>query len=510
MMNPVKFSSLNVVVNMLCKRGLTTKATKAKPVPLVWKTTAPGTHFSVGSANGFFPSSPPLVNLPTMFQPLTRILNEIPMTKMDGSLGLLGMKDLGRTVQEELPVIDVSKIEDPVLLTALFRDYSFTASSYLLEPAHHTLLETGKYGVARSVLPSCLAIPLEILGKKLGCFPFLDYANAYSLNNWRIADSDLPMHYNNIKVMRQFNGCSDERGFISTHSSMVYHSYILIQAGQDAILSAAEKDTYGLARALRTHAEGLDKIYDQFREMWRVCNPKAYLQFRTFIMGPLGNSEMFPDGLTYEGVDPEPRYYRGETGAQDSMIPATDNLLQLHYPKNSLTSYLEDLRDYRPKDHRAYIEWVQKAASQVDLKKVALTSSRSSLALLENLNLVAKFRSQHWTMTKQYILNHTKFPRATGGTPITTYLPNLLGATLEYMRVVDQNIIDLKAQGDHLTDSDEQSYGIIHAGLMKQIRKIQEEVMKMQDNEELTNQEVAEFTKRSQYIPPAPESRLNA
>jgi len=113
-------------------------------------------------------------------------------------------------------------------------------------------------------------------------------------------------------------------------------------------------------------------------------------------------------------------------------------------------------------------------------------------------------------MTKQYILNHTKFPRATGGTPITTYLPNLLGATLEYMSVVDKNIVTLKEQGDYLTDDEEETHGIIQAGLHKQIRKIKEEVIKMQDNEELTNQEVQEFTKRSSFKPPTPESRLKA
>jgi len=503
MMRPIsaRIQSLNFV-NATCQRGLTTQ------VQLVWKTTVPGTHFSVTNKNGFFPTSPPLVRLPTIFNPLTRISENISMQKQDGSPGLLGLKDVGRTIQEELPLIDVSKIADPVLLTALFREYSFTASAYLLEPAHHTLLDTGKYGVARQILPAALAIPLEHLGKKLGVFPFLDYANAYSLNNWKLVEPDLPIHYNNVKCMRLFNGCSDEQGFIATHSSMVYHSYILVNAAQDAILAASENDTPNLAKALRKYSYGLEKIYDQFREMWRVCNPKAYLQFRTFIMGPLGNTEMFPKGVIYEGVDPKPRYYRGETGVQDSMLPATDNLLELHYPKNSLTSYLEDLRDYRPKDHRAYLEWIQKAAKCTQLKNTALTSSRASLALLVNLNILAKFRSQHWTMTKQYILNHTKFPRATGGTPITTYLPNLLGATLEYMSIVDKNITTLKEQGDYLTDDEEEAHGIIQAGLHKQIRKIKEEVIKMQDNEELTNQEVQEFTKRSSFKSPTPETRL--
>lgn len=47
------------------------------------------------------------------------------------------------------------------------------------------------------------------------------------------------------------------------------------------------------------------------------------------------------------------------------------------------------------------------------------------------LNAVRKWRSIHWDMTKSYIIANTKFDVATGGTPITTWLPNQLGATLE-------------------------------------------------------------------------------
>lgn len=56
------------------------------------------------------------------------------------------------------------------------------------------------------------------------------------------------------------------------------------------------------------------------------------------------------------------------------------------------------------------------------------------------LDGIKNFRSQHWSMTKSYILNQTKHPKATGGTPITTWLPNQLGATLEYMEELSKSI----------------------------------------------------------------------
>jgi hypothetical protein len=38
---------------------------------------------------------------------------------------------------------------------------------------------------------------------------------------------------------------------------------------------------------------------------------------------------MFPNGVIYEGVSEEPLSFRGESGANDSMIPMCDNLLQV-------------------------------------------------------------------------------------------------------------------------------------------------------------------------------------
>ena len=46
--------------------------------------------------------------------------------------------------------------------------------------------------------------------------------------------------------------------------------------------------------------------------MWNVSKPKSYLKFRTFIMGVKGNEDtIFPNGVSYRGVEDHPRYERG-------------------------------------------------------------------------------------------------------------------------------------------------------------------------------------------------------
>jgi indoleamine 2,3-dioxygenase len=53
--------------------------------------------------------------------------------------------------------------------------------------------------------------------------------------------------------------------------------------------------------------------------MWNKSKPRDYTTFRTFIFG-IANQSMFPDGVQYEGVSPERRFFRGESGANDSMV----------------------------------------------------------------------------------------------------------------------------------------------------------------------------------------------
>lgn len=129
---------------------------------------------------------------------------------------------------------------------------------------------------------------------------------------------------------------------------------------------------------------------------------------------------MFPNGVVYEGVSEEPMYFRGESGANDSMIPLCDNLLEISLPSNPLTSILKDFRSYRPGNHREFLEYVQEYALEVGIKAFALDDKDSAVLYLEALNQVRDFRWRHWNFTREYILKQTKHATATGGSPIVT------------------------------------------------------------------------------------------
>lgn len=72
------------------------------------------------------------------------------------------------------------------------------------------------------------------------------------------------------------------------------------------------------------------------RGMWGKSKPNDYTSFRTFIFG-ITNQTMFPHGVVYEGVSDEPMSFRGESGANDSMVCTLSSV----YQALSLDKYID-------------------------------------------------------------------------------------------------------------------------------------------------------------------------
>ena len=93
--------------------------------------------FMVSTTRGFLPRADPVIKLPVEFDALESILSRMPIKTLDGSPGLLADCRLGSSVVKDLPDLTdaIEKYRDDLpLINALYRDYSFLASAYLLEP----------------------------------------------------------------------------------------------------------------------------------------------------------------------------------------------------------------------------------------------------------------------------------------------------------------------------------------------------------------------------------------
>lgn len=89
-------------------------------------------------------------------------------------------------------------------------------------------------------------------------------------------------------------------------------------------------------------------------------------------------------------------------------------------PETPLTEILKDFRQYRPGNHREFLEAVRDCAQSSGVKAFALEDSVSAALYLQCLDQNRDFRWRHWCFTREYILKHTSHPTATGGSPIVT------------------------------------------------------------------------------------------
>lgn len=291
----------------------------------------------------------------------------------------------------------------------------------------------------------------------------MEYAGSYALYNYRLEDPKQGMHYNNLRLIRAFehglDPTSSEAGFVLVHIDMVKESGPLI-AGVMKSFEVASKASSELGTVSQREAfnEGLSgvlsamqKINGVMETMWNKSSPMSYTSFRTFIFG-ITSQSMFPDGVIYEGLnDDKPQSFRGESGANDSMVPLMDNFLQVPMPNTPLTEILNDFREYRPSNHKSFLAFVKDRSSELDLRSFALglkaspSSDEEKEVLrvsrglwLQILDQVRDFRWRHWCFAREYILKRTSHPTATGGSPIVTWLPNQLEAVLAEMRAINE------------------------------------------------------------------------
>jgi len=393
--------------------------------------------FNISPKYGFLPQFEPLDKLPLKYVNVQNLIDKL-------HTNLLKEEGLIEKSIKDLPNLDilVRMEDDKQVLQALYRAYTFLTSGYLLAPAHFKKDSEGKYGKAHQILPKQLSEPLVTVSNKLDVFPWLDYHYAYSLGNYVKKDKNGNLHWNNLKMACSFTGTQDEVGFIMNH---VYINEVSPQLVSGIFQTLSGQTRQGLEQVLET----IRDMNERRRTMWEASNPKNYNDFRAFIMGIEGNDEIFGNGVIYEGVWDEPKKFRGQTGAQDDIIPSLDIFTGVikYYPENMLTKYLLDLRNYRPKCVQEYFKDLEKE-SPIFLEKL---NTQEKILLLSIVEQIYYFRHGHWGFIVNYIMKNTKYAKATGGTPIISWVPNQIGAVLSYMKDLtiaieseDENFLKIK------------------------------------------------------------------
>ncbi|NOS80735.1 MAG: hypothetical protein HOP32_04020 [Nitrospira sp.] len=387
----------------------------------------------------------PLYLSDSEFSPEQGFLPQDPLGQLPDSPTL---NDLGHELPKLLSARTVRRFidEQPRLLPTIlanWRTEDYRAAMRTLSFAGHAYVwEVPDQPTAK--LPPQLAQPWHEVARRLGRPPVLSYAS-YALDNWRRLDKTKPVQLDNIVLLQNFLGGLDEEWFVVVHIQIEREAGPGLAGLLRAMTGAAEGKEDEVLLGLNSLASAQTAMRNTLLRMNERCDPYVYYnRVRPYIHG-WKNSPSMPHGLTYEGVEPyagQPQQFRGETGAQSTIVPCLDAGLGIAHAPDPLTLYLQEMRDYMPPRHRAFLQALEKATD--NLGRPMLTGYVRDrkvhnpdlwVAYSTCVDLLAKFREIHIGYADSYIhrqhQSHDSNPTAvgTGGTPFMQYLQKHLDET---------------------------------------------------------------------------------
>ena len=277
-------------------------------------------------------------------------------------------------------------------------------------------------------LPEVIAKPWVQVAEVLGRPPVLSYAS-YCLHNWFLLEEE-PISLENVGLITNFLGGVDEDWFVTVHVCIEHAAAQAIKSAEDlsqCTSGTQEKKIKGLLTNIKKSLLEVNQIFSRMTER---CDPYIYYhRVRPFIFGSKDNPDL-KKGLIFENqFENQPQFYRGETGAQSSIVPSLDGALGIRHSNDTLRHYLNEMRDYMPPKHRKFIE---KLESSSQIRELINQSKSLQDAYNECLEELAIFRSLHLKYAGMYIHKQSqqKNPfgrggstiRGTGGTPFMSYL----------------------------------------------------------------------------------------
>ena len=373
-------------------------------------------EFQVSAERGFLPAPDPLPRLPVLFEIWEEIAAEMPKLLAAGQL---------RSVLDTLPALDTSTLEDEAALERAMLLLSYFGHGYVWGESP-----------AKDRIPAGVAVAWYEVAERLGRPPVLSYAS-YALHNWRRLEPSGPIALGNIVLLQNFLGGVDEEWFVLVHVEIEAKAGKALAAAVKALEAARGEGARELVAALAELAADLAALNATLARMPEKCDPYVYFhRVRPYIHGWKNNPSL-PKGVLYEGVEAfgsRPQQFRGETGAQSSIVPSLDAALGVRHANDPLREYLAEMRDYMPIAHRAFIAKLEEPPSAGDFVRAA-GDSKLRAAYDRCLEELACFREKHLEYAARYIQQQNQRSRSnpnsvgTGGTPFMRYLKKHLVET---------------------------------------------------------------------------------
>ena len=367
--------------------------------------------------NGFLPTVPPLreyINTNDSLSRIQEIASSLPKLLLTDRLDRTIQSLSGDSLNVDCIIRENSEAEIQLAMVHL----SFIAHAYILGGAE-----------PKQFLPKAIAEPWVRLSEILHRPPVLSYAS-YCLHNWYLVNQEDPIDLDNVALINNFLGGIDEDWFVTIHVCIEDAAKEAVQTCAEISLCDYESGESIIKDHLESISNSLKEVNDIFKRMPERCDPYVYYhRVRPFIFGSKDNPDL-ENGVTYDGeFNNKPQFYRGETGAQSSIIPSLDGALGIEHTEDNLRHYLNEMRDYMPVEHREFIKYVE---SNSNISEIVNSSTNLIHAYNQCLEEIRQFRALHLQYARTYIHSQSKQKnpfgvggstiRGTGGTPFMSYL----------------------------------------------------------------------------------------
>jgi indoleamine 2,3-dioxygenase len=359
---------------------------------------------------GFLPSKISTL-LSNEFDDVEHVANNLPKILANNQIEY---EVFNLEIEKDISNLSIDELERAMLL------YSYIGHGYIW----------GGIGTEK-VIPKNISKTWFKISQKLDRPPILSYAS-YALNNWKLQDVNKPFDLENIRILQNFLGGMDEDWFIMIHIAIEHEAKEILNNLKTYYLDKNEDQSY-----LENALVSIKKINQIMNRMPEKCDPFIYYnRVRPYIFG-WKNNPATPNGVIYEGVEEyggNPQLFRGETGAQSSIVPALDALLGVTHSNDPLKEYLDEMRLYMPKEHRNLLndldQWSENNRSN------SIRKNNSVVLSDEIIKEVHAFRNKHLEYARIYIHEQSLSNQnnsnvvGTGGTPFMKYLDKHLQETV--------------------------------------------------------------------------------
>ena len=365
----------------------------------------------------FLPKKDPLTNYKSSSKSLDRIFdiaNQLPKLLLTGRV----QQTVDNLKVNDLSIKHLIKNNDIREIKLAMVHLSFISHAYIWGSK-----------TPSKILPEVIAKPWVNLSSILGRPPILSYAS-YCLDNWYRINFKEEISLENVGLITNFLGGVDEDWFVTIH-------VCIENAATDAIHAAFQLSKLNESDSIDIYSKYLKEIIKSLREVNAIfsrmpekCDPYVYYhRVRPFIFGTKDNPDL-KKGLIYENqYNNKPQFFRGETGAQSSIVPYLDGSLGIYHTEDHLRYYLNEMRDYMPPEHRKKIAEVE---SRSNAKYFIHQSKKLTNEYNKCLEEIRIFRAQHLEFAATYIHKQSQIKNpfgrggstitGTGGTPFMKYL----------------------------------------------------------------------------------------